>query len=790
MLTQEGEDSTYGQLAGSSQGSMNDLSLYSSPSMPNISLGRPPAHSSTSENVKLAPVSEAELRAAYTARLGVPLTGQMLSGTLPFYPTLPAIDGEYNNPNSPGYIHKQMASLEQARPGNILPNMYHGAPITDTQVAHARLNKQGHRPLGRTQSAPLPLGHPMLTGALAMVPTHYEEYLEEKQALDQQQAHNLLKQSSLTLPFLLISPIFSLCHVSPVHSYSLHVLPLLQIRQTVLTRAGSRSQTGGIQLEEASEADESAEMSKPRGQYGKGYNDSDMREALNKVLKEGWSLYKCSKEFKIPYNTLKDRLKVTPDAANMPVVKMGRPFFLTKEEESELASYVIQMQELGFGLSASEVIDLTICNVSFAQVIDLTICNVSFAQVIDLTERRTEESEISKQQRDREQFLQQQRDLMMRHTLQVGEGSAFGPRSSHVARPLSRALSSPLVALGPTDGPIPIPAPVINHCSRGGLPRGVATTGLAFDSLMLKHACICGDNSSHPEHGGRLQSVWARLVETGLVQRCDRVRSRKATFEEIQTCHSEAHALLFGTNPLNRQKLDMSKLSQLPIKSFVRLPCGGIGVDSDTTWNELHTAPAARMAVGCVVDLAFKAATGDIKNGFAIVRPPGHHAETSQAMGFCFFNSVAIATRLLQQRLDVRKILILDWCGVGEGLGRNINVAWSGGLAPPMGDAEYLAAFRTIVMPVAKEFAPDVVMVSAGFDAASGHPPPLGGYKVSPACFGHMTQQLLQLADGKHCFAHVLCSVSSSDGKNRVKVVDYTFVYRDWLYSILPDILK
>jgi histone deacetylase 4/5 len=72
------------------------------------------------------------------------------------------------------------------------------------------------------------------------------------------------------------------------------------------------------------------------------------------------------------------------------------------------------------------------------------------------------------------------------------------------------------------------------------------TTGLAFDSLMLKHACICGDNSSHPEHGGRLQSVWARLMETGLVQRCDRVRSRKATLEEIQACHSEAHTLLFG----------------------------------------------------------------------------------------------------------------------------------------------------------------------------------------------------------------------------------------------------
>jgi len=73
------------------------------------------------------------------------------------------------------------------------------------------------------------------------------------------------------------------------------------------------------------------------------------------------------------------------------------------------------------------------------------------------------------------------------------------------------------------------------------------TTGLAYDPLMLKHACVCGETvRGHPEHGGRLQSVWARLSETGLLQRCDRVRSRKATLDEIQTCHSEAHALLFG----------------------------------------------------------------------------------------------------------------------------------------------------------------------------------------------------------------------------------------------------
>ncbi|XP_018353429.1 PREDICTED: histone deacetylase 4 isoform X4 [Trachymyrmex septentrionalis] len=636
-IQEEGENSAYGgRLTSSSQqGSFSDLSLFSSPSMPNISLGRPHVPSSSSSGTKLAPVSEAEVRAAFTARLGMPLTGQMLHGTLPFYPSLTVIEGE------PAYIHKQIqqnlqeqvASPSATVSGNrqhpaMAAAVYH-APITDTQVAQARLQKAGHhRPLGsRTQSAPLPLGHPMLQSGIIAPPTHYEEYLAEKQFHDQQQAHNYLKQ---------------------------------QIRQTVLTRVGSRGQTN--QLEEAPESEES--------------------------------------------------------------------------------------------------------------------------EVIDLTGKKdhSEESEISKQTRGRQQFLQQQRDLMMRHTLQTNESTIYAgglSRTSQSARPLSRALSSPLVHLGPQSSDI---------FARGSSHR--PTTGLAYDPLMLKHACVCGETvRGHPEHGGRLQSVWARLSETGLLQRCDRIRSRKATLEEIQTCHSEAHALLFGTNPLNRQKLDMSKLSQLPIKSFVRLPCGGVGVDSDTTWNELNTAPAARMAVGCVVDLAFKTAVGDIKNGFAVVRPPGHHAETNQAMGFCFFNSVAIAARLLQQKLDVRKILILDWdvhhgngtqqmfyddprvlylsihrhddgnffpgtggpteCGAGKGLGYNVNVAWSGGLNPPMSDAEYLAAFRTIVMPIAKEFDPDIVIVSAGFDAAIGHPAPLGGYKVSPACFGRMTQHLLNVADGK-----------------------------------------
>ena len=71
-------------------------------------------------------------------------------------------------------------------------------------------------------------------------------------------------------------------------------------------------------------------------------------------------------------------------------------------------------------------------------------------------------------------------------------------------------------------------------------------TGLVYDPLMLKHQCVCGDSSNHPEHSARLQYIWSRLQETGLTHRCDRIRSRKATLEEIQTCHSEAHTIFFG----------------------------------------------------------------------------------------------------------------------------------------------------------------------------------------------------------------------------------------------------
>ncbi|XP_070588360.1 histone deacetylase 4 isoform X2 [Erythrolamprus reginae] len=387
-------------------------------------------------------------------------------------------------------------------------------------------------------------------------------------------------------------------------------------------------------------------------------------------------------------------------------------------------------------------------------------------------QRQAEQELLFRQQT----FLLEQQRIHQLRNYQASMEAAGIPVSFSGHRPLSRAQSSPASANFPL-------STQETPC------KPQFTTGLVYDTLMLKHQCICGNTNSHPEHAGRIQSIWSRLQETGLRSKCECIRGRKATLEELQTVHSEAYTLIYGTNPLNRQKLDSRKLLGSLTSLFVRLPCGGIGVDNDTIWNEVHSFSAARLAVGCVIELVFKVATGELKNGFAVVRPPGHHAEESTPMGFCYFNSVAISAKLLQQRLNVNKILIVDWdvhhgngtqqafysdpnvlyislhryddgnffpgsgapdeVGIGLGVGFNVNIAFTGGLNPPIGDPEYMTAFRTIVMPIAHEFAPDVVLVSSGFDAVEGHPAPLGGYNLSSKCFGYLTKQLMGLAGGR-----------------------------------------
>jgi histone deacetylase 6 len=162
-------------------------------------------------------------------------------------------------------------------------------------------------------------------------------------------------------------------------------------------------------------------------------------------------------------------------------------------------------------------------------------------------------------------------------------------------------------------------------------------------------------------------------------------------------------------------------------------------------------------------------------------------------MGFCLFNNVPIAARICQKDFpECRKIFILDWdvhhgngiqnmfyddpnilyvslhvyqngvfypgkpenpmtpdggidqCGAGPGLGKNVNIGWHD---QGMGDGEYMAAFQKIVMPIAHEFDPDLVIISAGFDAAEGDE--LGGCFVTPGCYAHMTHMLMSLAGGK-----------------------------------------
>uniref|UniRef100_A0A8D1QJR6 Histone deacetylase n=1 Tax=Sus scrofa TaxID=9823 RepID=A0A8D1QJR6_PIG len=355
-----------------------------------------------------------------------------------------------------------------------------------------------------------------------------------------------------------------------------------------------------------------------------------------------------------------------------------------------------------------------------------------------------EDAQIQEMESGEQAAFMQQPFLEPQHTRAISvrqaQLAAVGMDGLEKHRLVSRTHSSPAASI--------LPHPAMDRPLLPG-----SATGIAYDPLMLKHQCICGNSTTHPEHAGRIQSIWSRLQETGLLNKCERIQGRKASLEEIQLVHSEHHSLLYGTNPLDGQKLDpRTLLGDSSQKFFSSLPCGGLG------------------------------------NGFAVVRPPGHHAEESTAMGFCFFNSVAITAKYLRDQLNISKILIVDLdvhhgngtqqafyadpsilyislhrydegnffpgsgapneVGTGLGEGYNINIAWTGGLDPPMGDIEYLEAFRTVVKPVAKEFDPDMVLVSAGFDALEGHAPPLGGYKVTAKCFGHLTKQLMTLADG------------------------------------------
>ncbi|KAJ7992575.1 hypothetical protein DPEC_G00280110 [Dallia pectoralis] len=650
-----------------SDGTASPLSLYTSPSLPNISLGLP-ANSHLTANQKL--LQEAERQAIQTMRQGGALTGKFVStSSLPASCLPSGMQHESESPQAPN-SHSSHSSLlqhvlllEQARQQSTLLSvpMYGQSPlVTGERVSNSMrtVNKlPRHRPLSRTQSAPLPQSPQAL----------------QQLVMQQQHQHFLEKQKQYQLNKILCKGV-ELPRQPPTHPE-----------------------------ETEEELTETQEMQ----EEGLGIGPENLGEGRlqeQRLHKEGSG-------------------ETSPASEHLLTPQKGESTESDLEEEDD----------------EDEAIQLRECDEE----------GVLYGQFSD------------------------QRHLRQLNVFQTSLSLTGMPH-----RPLGRAQSSPATASlkGTSIGDYPI--------------KHLFTTGLVYDTFMLKHQCMCGNTHIHPEHAGRIQSVWSRLQETGLLGRCERIRGRKATLDEIQTVHSEYHTLLYGTSPLNRQKLDSKKLlGPISQKMYAMLPCGGIGVDSDTVWNEMHSSGAVRMAVGCVIELAFKVAAGELKNGFAVVRPPGHHAEESTAMGFCFFNSVAITAKLLQQKLGVGKILIVDWdihhgngtqqafynnpnvlyvsmhryddgnffpgsgapeeVGVGPGVGFNTNIAWTGGVEPPMGDVEYLTAFRTVVMPIAHEFSPDVVLVSAGFDAVEGHQSPLGGYNVTAKCFGHLTKQLMKLAGGR-----------------------------------------
>ncbi|KAI0394583.1 histone deacetylase [Xylariaceae sp. FL0594] len=329
--------------------------------------------------------------------------------------------------------------------------------------------------------------------------------------------------------------------------------------------------------------------------------------------------------------------------------------------------------------------------------------------------------------------------------------------------------------------------------------RGLLPTGCCYDDRMKLHAnADFGPTPHHPEDPRRIEEIMKMFKKAGLVftgpdtelfeilrehptKYMWRIPAREATKQEICTVHTAGH-YDWVENLSHMSTRDLRALSMTLDQGRASLYVGGMSYE------------AALLSAGGCIETCKNVVAGKVKNAFAVIRPPGHHAEYDSAMGFCLFNNVPIGARVCQQEYPdaCRKVLILDWdvhhgngvqnmfyddpnvlyislhvyangdfypgkpdnpmipdgdldkVGDGPGKGKNVNIAWP---SQGMGDGEYLAAFQKIVMPIAKEFNPDLVIISAGFDAADGDE--LGGCFVSPPCYAHMTHMLMSLAGGK-----------------------------------------
>ncbi|KAL7275395.1 Histone deacetylase hda1 [Rhizina undulata] len=308
-------------------------------------------------------------------------------------------------------------------------------------------------------------------------------------------------------------------------------------------------------------------------------------------------------------------------------------------------------------------------------------------------------------------------------------------------------------------------------------------TGLCYDHRMTFHQTLPGivGNTDHPEDAQRIIAIYNALFVEGLVEESKegldtsfglmtRIIAREATREDILLVHGEEHWTFLEST----EDMDADALKEISSRG-------------DSVFYNQSTFLSAKVSCGAAIEACQAVVTGAVENSIAVIRPPGHHAEECKAMGFSMFNNVAVAARVMQKEYPdkCRKILILDWdihhgngtqwtfyddpsilyisihrygegfypggtagdyrmCGEGDGLGMNVNVPWPQG---GMGDLEYAYAFQKVVMPIALEFSPDLVIISAGFDAATGDT--IGDCCVTPAGYAYMTQMMMKLAEGK-----------------------------------------
>nr|XP_010341644.1 polyamine deacetylase HDAC10 isoform X5 [Saimiri boliviensis boliviensis] len=296
-------------------------------------------------------------------------------------------------------------------------------------------------------------------------------------------------------------------------------------------------------------------------------------------------------------------------------------------------------------------------------------------------------------------------------------------------------------------------------------------TALVYHEDMTATRLLWDDPECEIERPERLTAALDRLRKCGLEQRCLRLSAREASEEELGLVHSPEYvSLVRETQVLGKEELQV------------------LSGQFDAIYFHPSTFHCARLAVGAALQLVDAVLTGVVQNGLALVRPPGHHSQRAAANGFCVFNNVAIAAVHAKQKHGLHRILIVDWdvhhgqgiqylfeddpsilyfswhryehgrfwpflresdadaVGRGQGLGFTVNLPWN---QVGMGNADYVAAFLHLLLPLAFEFDPELVLVSAGFDSAIGDPE--GQMQATPACFAHLTQLLQVLAGGRVC---------------------------------------